>query len=70
MIESDLLKLLGDSKGYVACDGPDRATAHALEKQGLAAWKGSSWGSQFWAITEAGRLAISQSKGSDVRGSR
>lgn len=55
----ELLQMLGSSQGYVACDGKDRAVAHALEKDGLADWKGSSWGSQFWGITDAGRAALS-----------
>lgn len=32
--------------------------AHMLERMGFAEWKGSSWGSQFWAATGAGRLAV------------
>lgn len=54
----ELLQMLGSSHGYVACDGKYRAVAHALEKDGLADWKGSSWGSQFWEITDAGRTAL------------
>jgi hypothetical protein len=46
----------------MACDGSVRATAHEIEKLGLAAWKGSSWGSQYWAITPAGRAALEQSE--------
>ncbi len=42
----------------VACDGKDRAPAHALEKSGYATWRGESWGSSFWAITDAGRKFI------------
>lgn len=56
--ERELLQMLASSEGYVACDGKDRAAAHTLEKMGLADWKGSSWGSQFWGITDAGRAAI------------
>lgn len=33
----------------VACDGPDRAPAHELEVLGLAEWKGTSFGSSFYA---------------------
>jgi hypothetical protein len=62
MTERDLLKILGDSKGYVACDGLNRPLAHALEKKGLADWRGSSWGSQFWEITDAGRAALSSTE--------
>lgn len=58
-----LLKTLANSKGYVACDGKDRAVAHALEGAGLADWKGSSWGSQFWEITESGRALLAHAKG-------
>lgn len=56
--EKELLKILADTKGYVACDGEDRAIAHDLERMKLADWKGSAWGSQFWAITDAGRAAL------------
>lgn len=42
----------------VACDGPDRKPAHDLEKLGYADWKGESWGSSFWGITEAGITAL------------
>ncbi|WNV09995.1 hypothetical protein [Tardiphaga sp. 709] len=57
-IEAEVLKALGSSRGYVACDGEWRKPAHDLEKAGLADWKGSSWGSQFWEITDAGRAAL------------
>lgn len=57
-----LLLLLRESYDHgafaVACDGKDRALAHALEKAGLADWKGTSWGSSFWAITDKGRAFI------------
>lgn len=59
--EVELLKELADGHtrgAYQACDGKYRATAHALEKRGYADWKGSNWGSQFWAITEAGLAAL------------
>jgi hypothetical protein len=38
----------------LACHGEDRAAAHALEKMGLAEWRGESFGSSFWSITDAG----------------
>lgn len=44
----------------MACDGKDRAKAHALEKIGLADWKGTSWGSSFWAITEEGQKLLAE----------
>jgi hypothetical protein len=44
----------------MACDGTSRAIAHELETLGLADWKGSSWGSQHWAITDLGRAALSK----------
>lgn len=38
-----------------ACDGKEnKAAAHELETAGLAEWKGTNWGSSFWAITDAG----------------
>ena len=46
----------------MACDGPVRAIAHEIENLGLADWRGSSWGSQHWAITPSGRAALEQSK--------
>lgn len=56
--EHELLTCLASTEGYVACDGKNRAIAHALEQRGFAEWKGSSWGSQFWAVTDAGRSAL------------
>lgn len=39
----------------VACDDRTRRkAAHDLEKLGLADWKGESWGSQFWSVTQKG----------------
>ncbi len=59
-----LLLTLRESQDHgafaLACDGKDRATAHALEQAGLASWRGESWGSSFWSITDAGREAIAQ----------
>lgn len=54
----ELLKILVDSEGYVACDGPDRRTAHRLDHMGYATWKGDSWGSSFWCATELGRSEV------------
>lgn len=42
----------------VACDGKDRAQAHELEELKLADWRGTNWGSSFWAITDEGRNYI------------
>ena len=56
--ETELLKTLGSSDGYVACDGLDRSIAHELERLGLA-----EWGSQFWAITDAGRAVLLHNRG-------
>lgn len=39
-----------------ACDGKSRAIAHMLEKRGYAEWKGTSYGSSFWAITGIGSM--------------
>lgn len=44
----------------LACDGKPRATAHELTKLGFAEWKGTSYGSSFWAITDAGVSALSE----------
>lgn len=69
MLEAEIVLLrelaAAEARGAfaVACDGEQRSIAHALEKAGLAEWKGSSWGSQFWAITEAGELAARQAAG-------
>jgi hypothetical protein len=56
--ETSLLRLLKDvHKGgafAVACDGPNRAVAYSLERRKLAKWKGTTYGSSFWAITEEG----------------
>lgn len=41
-----------------ACDGKDRAPAHALERLGYVLWRGELWGSQFYSITCAGKLAL------------
>jgi hypothetical protein len=54
----ELLRILGDSKGYVACDGKHRTIAHSLEDAGFAEWKGESWGSSFWAITDSGKSEL------------
>ena len=57
--ELALLSMLGDchDRGAfaMACDGQDRAKAHALEKLGLAQWRGTNWGSSFWSITDEGQ---------------
>lgn len=61
--QNSLLSIMSDTADgvrYQACDGPDRAIAHQLEHLGLALWKGSTWGSQFWTITEAGRTALQE----------
>jgi len=59
-----LLENLKDTKDRgafaLACDGAPRAVAHELTKLGYAEWKGTSWGSSFWAITESGEKALSE----------
>ena len=56
--EEDLLCMLHEihsSNAFaMACDGNLRAPAHKLEELGLAEWKGTNWGSSFYAITDAG----------------
>lgn len=37
-----------------ACDGKDQEAAHELEELGLAEWKGISFGSSFYAVTDRG----------------
>lgn len=50
-----LLKSARDRNAVsVACNGKDRAPAHALEKMGYAEWHGEQWGSSFWYITVKG----------------
>lgn len=60
-----LLCRMSDTADGVRCDGPDRAIAHELESAGLTLWKGSTWGSQFWTITESGRAALQASDGGE-----
>ncbi len=50
-----LLKTMAGTEGYVACDGRDRGAAWELERRGLVKWKGTSWGSSFYTITDKGR---------------
>lgn len=52
-----LLSLKGTANGvrYQAVDGQEkRKAAHELEDLGLAVWKGNSFGSNFYCITEDG----------------
>jgi len=39
-----------------ACHGEMLKAAHELESEGLAEWKGRSYGSNFYAVTEKGLL--------------
>lgn len=41
-----------------ACHGPDLQTAHALEQNGWAEWKGTQYGSNFYAITNHGLQVV------------
>lgn len=59
--QKSLLKILCESNGYVACDGKDRVVAQSLEKLRLADWKGTNWGSSFWAATDRGRFTNGRS---------
>ncbi len=56
--EEDLLRMLHETHFSgafaIACDGKLRASAHRLEELGFAEWKGTNWGSSFYAITDAG----------------
>lgn len=38
----------------IACDGERRQVAHKLEDLGLVNWRGTSWGSSFYSITQQG----------------
>lgn len=42
----------------VACDGKRRDPANQLAAKGYADWRGTSWGSSFYAITNTGREYI------------
>jgi hypothetical protein len=46
----------------VACDGPDRKPAHDLERLGYAEWRGESFGSSFWSVTQNGLTALAETE--------
>lgn len=48
------LRRTADGVKYQACHGADLKAAHELEDLGMALWKGNSFGSNFYCITEAG----------------
>lgn len=60
---AELLHMLSDTADgfrYQSCHGKTRqAAAHELERAGLATWKGNSYGTNFYCITDAGRAALS-----------
>lgn len=57
-----VLLMLRESQDHgmfaVICDGSRRNAANQLHALGLAEWKGHSFGSSWFAITDAGRAAI------------
>lgn len=64
----DLLRELqdADKRGAfaTACDGASRLNmARSLEARGYARWCGTNWGSNFYAITDAGRAALPDADG-------
>lgn len=53
------LKDTADGVRYQSCHGKARlAAVHELEGLGFALWKGESYGTNFYCITEAGRRAL------------
>lgn len=64
---ADLAQTRRGGSFALACDGKPRATAHELTKLGFAEWRGISFGSSFWAITDAGMAEHERSE-SEVAG--
>ena len=56
------LKDTADGVRYQACHGGDLTNAHKLQQLGLIEWKGNSFGSNFYCITEAGLKNLADTK--------